>query len=96
MDPEIESEPKNIVQDDKELLERSIRLNKRKILADIILIIVLVGITTYIVMNLEHFKEIGSDVCKLCEERTGGQCLATNLNDFYGFDNKENISEYPG
>lgn len=57
------------------LLRKSIRSNRIKIVADIILIIVILGIGWYVYSEIDNFKLLGSDVCRLCEEKTGGKCM---------------------
>lgn len=59
----------------EELLKRKIKSNRIKIIADVVLIVVLLGIVLYIYSEIENFKALGTDVCRLCEEKTGGQCL---------------------
>ena len=60
---------------EEELIKKNICMNKFKIIMDIILIIVLVGIAYYIVSEIEAFKILGKDVCKLCMEKTGANCF---------------------
>ena len=49
--------------------------NTIKIAADIILIIVIIGIGIYIFINIEEFKALSSNVCKMCMEKTGSKCI---------------------
>lgn len=58
------------------LLSRSIKINRRKIVFDIILIFVILGLGAYIVLNIEEFKTLQRDVCRLCEQKTGGSCIS--------------------
>jgi len=51
------------------------------IITNVILICVFVIIGVYIYFNLEEFKQLGSDVCRLCETKTGGVCLASGYNN---------------
>jgi hypothetical protein len=44
------------------------------IITNVFLIGVMVCIGVYIYMNLEEFKSLGQDVCRLCESKTGGTC----------------------
>lgn len=60
---------------EEELIKRAIKINKRKIIADIILIIVILCLAGYIINNIESFKTLGSDVCKLCELKTNSKCI---------------------
>ena len=60
----------------EELIKRKILINRRKFIADIILIIVILFIAGYIINNLEEFKALGSDVCKLCELKTNSICYS--------------------
>jgi len=56
-------------------IKKSIRINRIKIVADVILIIVLGLIGFYIFKEIETFKMLGSDVCKMCMEKTGATCF---------------------
>jgi len=60
---------------DEELIKRNISMNRFKILMDIILILVFVGIFYYIFSEIEAFKILGQDVCRLCESNTGAICF---------------------
>ena len=54
------------------------RLRKQRIysiISNVILILVIVGIGTYIYMNIESFKMLGQDVCALCMNKTGVTCF---------------------
>lgn len=62
-------------QSENEFYLRQIRIYKIKIIADVILIIVLSLIFIYVFSELENFKTLGQDVCKLCEQKTGALCL---------------------
>lgn len=48
---------------------------------NIILIIVIFLIGIYIYINIESFKSLGQDVCRLCEEKTGGSCIAQSYSE---------------
>lgn len=61
---------------EEELIKRKIQINKRKIIADIILIIVILLIFIYIIYNIESFKALSQDVCKLCELKTNAKCIS--------------------
>ena len=56
---------------EEELIRRKIRSNKWKIITDIFLIIVLLGIAFYVIKEIETFKMLNQDICKLCLEKTG-------------------------
>lgn len=58
----------------EELLKKKIRSNQIKIVADIFLIMILLAIGLYLYFNIEEFKTLGKDVCRLCEAKTGGFC----------------------
>jgi len=58
----------------EELIKRKIQINRKKFIADIILIIVLLIIFGYIVNEIESFKALSQDVCKLCELKTNSIC----------------------
>ena len=66
------------------------------IITNVILIIVIVCIGVYVVMNLEEFKSLSSDVCRLCEEKTGGTCSyipsISNITKEYTFPNLSNLN----
>ena len=59
---------------EEELIKRKIQINRRKFIADIILIIVMLFISGYIINNIESFKALGQDVCKLCQLKTNSIC----------------------
>lgn len=65
-------------EEQKELLKKSIRMNRFKILMDIILILVIVGIGYYIFSEIESFKILGKDICELCMDKTGANCIKVN------------------
>lgn len=58
----------------EDLIKKQIKLNRRKLVADIILIIIIVALAIYIITEIEAFKTLGKDVCKLCMEKTGSIC----------------------
>lgn len=67
---------KNIFYKPKELTPEVLyKIKRRTLIADVILIILIAGLTIYAVMNIEHFKSIGADVCRLCMEKTGANCF---------------------
>ena len=55
--------------------ERLARLNKRKILADVILIIFVIGLGIYVIMNVEAVKQARYNPCYLCEQQEGAYCM---------------------
>jgi hypothetical protein len=55
-------------------LERVIRIKRRTMILDIILIIVLLAIAFYAYTNIEYIKQVDNP-CKICEDKTGGKCL---------------------
>ena len=56
---------------EEELTKRKIRSNKWKIITNIFLIIVLLGIAFYVIKEIETFKMLSQDVCAYCIEKTG-------------------------
>lgn len=58
----------------EEQTKKNIKLHKYHILADVFLIIVLLGLGAYIILNLESFKTLSKDVCAYCMEKTGAIC----------------------
>ena len=59
---------------EEELIRRKIRSNKWKIITNVFLIIVLLGIAFYVIKEIELFKMLNQDVCSYCMERTGAIC----------------------
>jgi cytosine/uracil/thiamine/allantoin permease len=62
-------------QSNEELIRKNIRINKIKIWADVILIIVFLVIAIYIFKEIELFKTLSQDVCRMCMEKTGATCF---------------------
>ncbi|MBA7700351.1 hypothetical protein ES703_109062 [subsurface metagenome] len=62
-------------QSNEELIKKNIRINKIKIWADVILIIVFLLIGYYIFKEIELFKTLSQDVCRMCMEKTGAICF---------------------
>lgn len=56
------------------LLRKKIKSNRIKIIMDVTVIVIILGIGFYVWNNIEAFKALGSDVCRLCEQKTGGLC----------------------
>ena len=50
------------------------KIKRRTMLMDAILILVIAAVGVYTFVNIEHFKVLGADVCKLCMEKTGAIC----------------------
>ena len=61
--------------EEEQLIKKKIRINRMKLVADIILIIVLIGIFSYVYSEIENFKALKGNVCRLCEQKTGGTCV---------------------
>lgn len=59
---------------EQDLINRKIKSNRFKVVTNIILIIVLLGIAAYVISNMETFKSLGGDVCKYCQLKTGAIC----------------------
>lgn len=55
-------------------LKKKVHLIKYKIIVDVILILVLIAVGAYIFYNLELFKALDKDVCRLCEYKTNSVC----------------------
>jgi len=60
---------------EEELIKKNIRLNKFKIVADVVLIVLISFIAYYVIREIELFKILGQDVCRLCTEKTGASCF---------------------
>lgn len=52
------------------------RRKKIALIADIILVVVLLAIGWYVYSNFEVYKALNGDVCRMCEEKTGGKCYS--------------------
>jgi hypothetical protein len=52
--------------------------NRRRIniITNIILIIVILGISFYVIYNIEIIKSANQNWCSLCELKTGARCIA--------------------
>lgn len=52
-------------------------LNKKKwiLITNIIIIVVILLIGFYVVKNIELFKTLNQDVCQLCMQHTGANCI---------------------
>lgn len=60
--------------EEKKLIKKKVFTNVVKIIMDIILVLVLLLILWYCYSEIETFKQLNNDVCRLCEEKTGGTC----------------------
>lgn len=58
--------------------EKILRAKRLALISNIILIALIIGFGIYIYYNIEAFKAIGSDVCKLCINRTGMTCYSNS------------------
>ena len=61
--------------ENQELIKKQIRMNRFKVITNIILIIVLLGIAFYVIKEIESFKLLSQDVCRFCESKTGAVCI---------------------
>ena len=52
------------------------RMKRMALITDIILIVVLLGIAWNTFNNWEELKQYRGDVCRLCQDKTGGVCTA--------------------
>jgi hypothetical protein len=64
----------------EQLLKKSIALNRYKVITNVILIIVILVITIYVIANIEAFKVLSNDVCKMCMDKTGATCFKSVIN----------------
>ena len=67
------------------------------IITNVILICVIVMIGVYLFVNIEEFKTLGKDSCRLCEEKTGGTCsyipsVSNITKQEYTFPNLSNLN----
>ena len=62
------------------LLKKKIRLHRWHIITNIILIIVFLAIGIYIFSEIENFKLLSSDVCRLCASKINGTCFSYGIN----------------
>ena len=59
---------------EEQIIKRKGLQDKWKIITNIILIVVLLGIAFYVIKEIETFKMLNQDICKYCMERTGAIC----------------------
>lgn len=79
---------------DQQNIEHNIKLTKFKIIMDIILILILIMISVYVYFNIEEFKTLGNDVCKLCEKKADARCIAKDKFDSYIVFDKIKAADY--
>jgi amino acid transporter len=51
------------------------KVKRITLIADIILIVILILIFIYVYKEIEAFKLLGRDVCRLCELQTNASCI---------------------
>jgi flagellar biogenesis protein FliO len=61
-------------QTEQELIKKKVKNNWFKVVTNIILIIVLLGIAIYVIKEIEAFKLLSQDVCSYCQLKTGAIC----------------------
>ena len=64
---------------EEELIKKKIRLHRWHIITNIILIIVFLAIGIYIFSEIENFKLLSQDLCRLCAEKTGATFCPNKL-----------------
>lgn len=64
---------------DEQQLKKYMRRKTIALIADIILILVISLIGIYVWKNIEYAKMMDGDPCRICEDKTGGKCIAENL-----------------
>lgn len=60
---------------DHVLLRKHIQMNRAKTITNIFLILILTAILSFTIKEVNIFKTLNQDVCRLCEYKTGGECL---------------------
>jgi len=60
---------------EEELLKKKIRMHRFNIITNIILIVIILGISIYVIKEIELFKQLNQDICKLCMQKTGAICF---------------------
>lgn len=58
-----------------EQTNRMIKAKKRVLITNIILIVVILLIAFYVIKNIESFKMLNQDICKMCMQSTGANCF---------------------
>jgi SNF family Na+-dependent transporter len=59
---------------EQEILKKNIKMNRFKVVTNLILIVILLGIAFYVIKEIELFKTLSQDVCKYCQLKTGAIC----------------------
>jgi uncharacterized membrane protein YvbJ len=62
----------------EQIIEQGSRILKAKrivLITNIILIVIILLIAFYVIKNIEAFKMLSQDVCKLCMQSTGANCI---------------------
>jgi len=62
--------------------EELLKVHKRRkitIVTNIFLIIVILIIIFYVISNVELVKTMNQDFCKICELKTGAECMVYNF-----------------
>jgi len=49
-------------------------MNRLKVISNVILILLFIGIFIYMIVNVETLKLLQGDVCQLCMQKTGASC----------------------
>jgi len=63
----------------QEQYEKLMRRKRIALIADIVLVVVLLGIGWYVWTNFETYKALQGDVCRICEKKTGGTCYSGTI-----------------
>jgi len=58
----------------EEKLIKAYRMNRLKVISNVILILLFIGIFIYMIVNVETLKLLQGDVCQLCMQKTGASC----------------------
>lgn len=70
----MENEELKKEQANKESRSKEYRINRIKVITNYILIGLLVLLLVYSIIEIQNFKLLGTDVCKICMEKTGAIC----------------------
>jgi hypothetical protein len=54
---------------------RILKAKRRVLITNIILIVIILLIAFYVIKNIEAFKMLSQDVCSLCMQKTGANCI---------------------
>jgi hypothetical protein len=54
---------------------RILKAKRRVLITNIILIVIILLIAFYVIKNIEAFKMLSQDICKLCQVKTGATCM---------------------